>query len=181
MVLTSFPLPLDFAHRLPDMGAMRHGSSKAKGPSQRQLRAGELVRHALVEVLREEEVNDPALAGVSVTVAEVRLSPDLRHATVFVQPLGGGDAPGVVAGLNRHSKFLRGRLGHHIELKFTPDLRFMVDESFEAARKMDAIFASEQVRRDLEPAATLTDSVIDAFLSAPAEPTSRRAAPARKR
>ena len=133
------------------MAAMRHGSSKAKGPSQRQLRAGELVRHAIVEVLTVEDINDPALAGVSVTVAEVRLSPDLRHATVFVQPLGGGDAPAVVAGLNRHAKFLRGRLGSHIELKFTPDLRFMVDESFEAARKMDALFASEAVRRDLAP------------------------------
>lgn len=128
---------------------MRHGSSKAAGPSQRQLRAGELVRHALVEVLRIEDVDDPALAGVSVTVAEVRMSPDLRHATVFVQPLGGGNAAEVAAALNRHAKFLRGRLGSHIELKFTPDLRFMVDESFEAARKMDALFASEAVRRDL--------------------------------
>ena len=163
------------------MGPMRHGSSKATGPSQRQLRAGELVRHALVEVLREEEIDDPALAGVSVTVAEARMSPDLRHATVFVQPLGGGNAPEVAAGLNRHAKFLRGHLGRHIELKFTPDLRFMVDESFEAARKMDALFASEAVRRDLEPAATPTDSVIDAFLSEPAAPTSRRAAPPRKR
>jgi ribosome-binding factor A len=172
---------VDIATSLHDMAGMRHGSSKAKGPSQRQLRAGELIRHALVEVLREEEINDPALAGVSVTVAEVRLSPDLRHATVFVQPLGGGNAPEVVAGLNRHAKFLRGRLGHHIELKFTPDLRFMVDESFEAARKMDAIFASDEVRRDLEPAATPTDSVIDAFLAEPSQPTSRRAAPPRKR
>lgn len=163
------------------MGAMRHGSSKATGPSQRQLRAGELIRHVLVEVLRAEEINDPDLDGVSVTVAEVRLSPDLRHATIFVQPLGGGNAPPVVAGLNRHAKFLRGRLGRHIELKFTPDLRFMVDESFEAARKMDAIFASETVRRDLQSAAeTPTGSVIDAFLAEPLQPSSRRAPP-RKR
>jgi ribosome-binding factor A len=163
------------------MGAMRHGSSKAKGPSQRQLRAGELVRHALVEVLRVEEVNDPDLAGVSVTVAEVRISPDLRHATVFVQPLGGGNAPAVVAGLNRHAKFLRGRLGQNIELKFTPDLRFMVDESFEAARKMDALFASETVRRDLEPPPeTPTGNLIDAFM-AESQPSSRRAAPPKKR
>ena len=172
---------MDIGAGLADMGAMRHGSSKAPGPSQRQLRAGELIRHALVEVLREEEINDPALAGVSVTVAEVRMSPDLRHATAFVQPLGGGNAPEVVAGLNRHAKFLRGRLGHHIELKFTPDLRFMVDESFEAARKMDALFASEAVRRDLEPAATPTDSAIDAFMAESAQPTSRRAQPPRKR
>lgn len=133
------------------MGAMRHGSKKgAAGPSQRQLRAGELVRHALVEVLREEEVQDEALTGVSVTVGEVRMSPDLRHATAFVEPLGGENAPEVVAALNRHARFLRGRLGRHIELKFTPDLRFVHDESFEAARRMDALFANEVVRRDLE-------------------------------
>lgn len=172
---------MDNAARLPDMAGMRHGSSKATGPSQRQLRAGEVVRHALVEVLRVEDIDDPALSGVSVTVAEVRLSPDLRHATAFVQPLGGGNAPEVVAGLNRHAKFLRGRLGSHIELKFTPELRFMVDESYEAARKMDALFASEAVRRDLEPAAAATDSVVDAFLAESAQPTSRRAPPARKR
>jgi len=116
-----------------------------------------------------------------VTVAEVRISPDLRHATAFVQPLGGGNAPEVVEALNRHAKFLRGRLGSQIELKFTPDLRFMVDESFEAARKMDALFASEAVRRDLEPAATATGSVIDAFLTQSAQPASRRAPPVRKR
>jgi ribosome-binding factor A len=133
------------------MGAMRHGQNKgAAGPSQRQLRAGELVRHALVEVLREEDIDDPALQGVSVTVSEVRMSPDLKHATVFAQPLGGEHAQEVAAGLNRHAKFLRGRLGRHIELKFTPDLRFLVDESFEAARRMDALFNSEAVRRDLQ-------------------------------
>lgn len=120
------------------------------GPSQRQLRAGELVRHALVEVLREEEVQDEALTGVSVTVGEVSLSPDLRHATAYVQPLGGEHAPEVVAALNKHARFLRGALGRRIELKFTPELRFMHDESFEKARRMDALFANEVVRRDLE-------------------------------
>lgn len=153
MVINALPPQapaLDIAQRLPDMGAMRHGMNKGTaGPTQRQLRAGELVRHALVEVLREEDIDDPALQGVSVTVSEVRMSPDLRHATVFAQPLGGEHAAEVTAGLNRHAKFLRGRLGRHIELKFTPDLRFQVDESFEAARKMDALFASEAVRRDL--------------------------------
>src|SRR6185369_4363964 len=98
----------------------RHGKSKAPGPSQRQLRAGELVRHALVEILREENLTDPALVGVSVTITEARVSPDLRHATVFVEPLGGAHAADVVAGLNRVSKFLRGRLGHSIDMRFTP-------------------------------------------------------------
>ena len=121
-----------------------------QGPSQRQLRAGELVRHALVEILREEEVSDPALEGVSVTVTEVRMSPDLRHATVFVEPLGGGHAAEVVAALNRHAKFLRGQLGRRIELKFTPDLRFIHDESFDEAARMSALFSRPEVRRDLE-------------------------------
>src|SRR5438046_2354102 len=96
------------------------GKGVSKGPSQRQLRAGELVRHALAEVLREEEIADPMLAKVSVTVTEVRMSPDLRNALVFVEPLGGEKAGQVVEGLNHASKFLRGKLGRNIELKFTP-------------------------------------------------------------
>jgi ribosome-binding factor A len=127
----------------------KHGKSKPLGPSQRQLRAGELVRHALVEILREEDLTDPALGGVSVTVTEVRVSPDLRHATVFVEPLGGEAANEVVAGLNRVSKFLRGRLGHTIDMKFTPALKFLHDESFNAAAHMDEIFNDPKVRQDL--------------------------------
>lgn len=122
-----------------------------QGPSQRQLRAGELVRHALVEILREEEITDPALEGVSVTVTEVRMSPDLRHATIFVEPLGGGHAEEVVSGLNRHAKFIRGRLGRSIELKFTPDLKFLHDESFNEAARMSRLFDDPRVRRDLTP------------------------------
>ena len=87
------------------------GIINAQGPSQRQLRAGELIRHSLVEILREEDFSDAALEGVSVTVTEVRMSPDLRHATVFVERLGGGHAAEVVEALNRHAKFMRGRLG----------------------------------------------------------------------
>ena len=120
------------------------------GPTQRQLRAGELVRHALVEVLREEEIHDEAMKGVSVTVTEVRLSPDLRHAICFVEPLGGGHGREVVEALNRHARFLRGALGHHIEQKFTPDLKFVHDESFAEAERMNRLFASPEVRRDLE-------------------------------
>ena len=127
-----------------------HGRSAApQGPSQRQLRAGELVRHALVEILREEEINDPALEGVSVTITEVRVSPDLRHATVFVEPLGGGHAPEVVDGLNRHAKFVRGRLGRMIDMKFTPDLKFLHDESFNEAARMGRLFEDPKVQQDL--------------------------------
>jgi ribosome-binding factor A len=114
------------------------------------LRAGELVRHALVEILREEELQDPALAGVSVTITEVRVSPDMKHALCFVEPLGGAHAAEVTAGLNRVSRFLRGRLGHAIELRFTPQLKFIHDESFEAADKMSRLLADPRIRRDVE-------------------------------
>ncbi|HTX47793.1 MAG TPA: 30S ribosome-binding factor RbfA [Caulobacteraceae bacterium] len=128
-------------HRRPGQGL--------QGPSQRQLRAGELVRHALVDILREEDLQDEALVGVSVTVTEVRMSPDLKHAMVFVEPLGGAHAAEVTAGLNRAARFLRGRLGHHIDLRFTPDLKFMHDDSFDAAAKMNRLFSDPRVRRDL--------------------------------
>ena len=121
------------------------------GPTQRQLRAGELVRHALVDIFREEEINDPVLAGVSVTVTEVRVGPDLRHAQVFVEPLGGEKADEVVKALNKHSKFIRGHLGRSIELRFTPDLHFRHDESFNEAARMARLFDDPRVRQDLTP------------------------------
>jgi ribosome-binding factor A len=136
-----------------------HGQKHAElGPTQRQLRAGELVRHALVEILREEEIHDDALHGVSITVTEVRCSPDLRHATVFVEPLGAGlggisirpeqIGPAIEA-LNKHAKFLRGILGRMIDMKFTPDLRFLHDESFNEAARIDALFLRPEIARDL--------------------------------
>ncbi len=125
----------------------RHRS--AKGPSQRQLRAGELIRHALVDVLAREELRDPDLKGVFVTVSEVRASPDLRHATAFVAPLGGGDPAIVAAAMRRCAAFLRGKLGAQIELKFTPQLHFEPDESFAEASKIDAILRSADVAEDL--------------------------------
>ena len=141
------------------MGRKQHtrNASGPQGPSQRQLRAGELIRHALVEVLREEEIHDPAMEGVSVTVTEVRLSPDLKHATCFVEPLGAGidSAPTaghveeIVKALNAHARFLRGVLGKHIDMKFTPDLRFRHDESFDAAGRMDRLFSDPRVQADL--------------------------------
>ena len=128
----------------------KHGKSSAPaGPSQRQLRAGELVRHALAEILREETLTDPALEGVSITVTEVRVSPDLRHAHVFVEPLGGVRADEVTASLNKVSKFLRGRLGHTIDMKFTPDLKFVHDQSFNNATYIDRLFDDPRVKADL--------------------------------
>lgn len=141
---------------------MKRHSDKTKGgpvgPSQRQLRAGELIRHALVDILREEELADEALAGVSVTVSEVRMSPDLKHAICFVEPLGAGladqgasqNVDEIIKGLNRVAKFLRGRLGRSIEMKFTPDLKFIHDESFGTAAYMDKLFLDPRVRQDTE-------------------------------
>ena len=135
-------------HQKPHRGG-RDTRAATSGPSQRQLRAGELIRHALAEVLREQEIQDPALAGVSVTVTEVRMSPDLKHAHCFVQPLGGTNAAQVVAGLNRASRFLRGRVARVVELKFIPDLHFRHDESFDTAAYMNTLFSRPEVARDL--------------------------------
>jgi ribosome-binding factor A len=153
------------------MKSSRKGHSHT-GPSQRQLRAGELVRHALVDILREEDFDDPVLHDVSVTVSEVRLSPDFRHAIVFVEPLGAGldadnaRAEAITAGLNRAAKFLRGRLGKAIELRTIPDLKFVHDESFAAAGAMDKLFSDPRVRRDLDSSKetggrTLADALDD--------------------
>jgi ribosome-binding factor A len=135
----------------------RKPNPKAGTVSQRQLRAGELIRHALVEVLREEEIHDPALKDVSVTVTEVRLSPDLKHATCFVEPLGAGVDSAPVAGhvddivkaLNAHAKFLRGVLGRRIDMRFTPDLRFRHDESFAAAERLNRLLDDPRVQADI--------------------------------
>jgi ribosome-binding factor A len=127
-----------------------HAHHTPAGPSQRQLRAGELIRHALVDILRAEDWADPALAGVSITVSQVRMSPDLKHAICFVEPLGGVHAPEVVAGLNRAAKFLRGRLGHVIDMRFTPDLKFVHDDTFDTASHMDRLLDDPRVRADVE-------------------------------
>jgi ribosome-binding factor A len=125
------------------------GRDAVRGPSQRQLRVGEALRHALAEVLRENEIRDPDLEGVSVTITQIKPSPDMRYATVFCEPLGGENATTVIAALNRHKGFLRGEMGHLITMKFTPDLRFVEDESFAEAQKIEAILKSERVSRDL--------------------------------
>jgi ribosome-binding factor A len=127
----------------------RRTPSSNAGLSQRQLRVGEMLRHTLAEILRESDIRDPDLAGVSVTVTQVKPSPDMRHATAFVEPLGGKNAKTVVAALNRHARFLRGEMGHRIDLKFTPDLRFLEDESFAEAQKIETLLKSAKVQEDL--------------------------------
>jgi ribosome-binding factor A len=108
-----------------------------------------MLRHALADILRGSDIRDPDLVGVSVTVTEVRPSPDMRHALAFVEPLGGRNAESVVEALNRNRAFLRGQLGHRITLKFTPELRFVEDRSFAEAQRIDGILRSEKVARDL--------------------------------
>ena len=132
------------------MPRRQHSHSHNAGPTQRQLRVGEMLRHALADVLRQGDIRDDDLKGVSVTVTQVKPSPDMRHATVFVEPLGGKNAKQVVAALNRHRAFIRGEMGRLIELKFTPDLRFVEDESFAEAEKIETLLKSERVARDLK-------------------------------
>jgi len=119
-------------------------------PSQRQLRVGELIRHALAETLARGEVNDPDLDGVVVSIPEVRMSPDLKHATCFVMPLGGRDATRTVEALGRNRRFLRGVVAKKVNLKFAADLHFRVDDSFDRGAKIDEVLRSDPVvRRDI--------------------------------
>jgi len=132
---------------------MRKPSSRTAGraPSQRQLRVGELVRHALAEILQRDEVHDPALAGIVVTVPEVRMSPDLKLATVFFMPLGGRDAEAVAVALERNKSVLRREVARRVELRYAPDLKFRLDTSFDEGSRIDALLRSQAVRRDLDP------------------------------
>ena len=122
-----------------------------KSPSQRQLRVGELVRHALSNALARGETRDPALDGVVITVPEVRMSPDLKIATVYVMPLGGGDREGLVKALARDAKLLRREIAGRVSLKYMPELRFRMDETFDEAARIDRLLDSDTVRRDLDP------------------------------
>jgi ribosome-binding factor A len=118
-------------------------------PSQRQLRAGELVRHALADILSRGEVHDPVIAGHVITVPEVRMSPDLRAATIYVMPLGGRDSQDVLAAFERNKRFLRGEIARRINLKFAPDIRFRIDERFDEAERIEKLLKSPLVVRDL--------------------------------
>jgi ribosome-binding factor A len=121
------------------------------GPSQRQLRVGELIRHALAEMLSRSEIHDPVIEAHMITVPEVSMTADLRLATVYVMPLGGRDAKPVIEALERNKKYLRGEIAHRINLKFAPDLRFRFDERFDEAERIEKILRTPEVRRDLEP------------------------------
>jgi ribosome-binding factor A len=129
----------------------RHHQKKgsASGGSQRQLRVGELVRHALADILAQGSVHDADLEGHIVTVPEVRMSPDLKLATIYVMPLGGRDTELVLAALERNKKYLRGEIAHRVNLKFAPDIRFRADERFDEAERIEKLLRTPAVQRDL--------------------------------
>ena len=124
--------------------------SSASGGSQRQLRVGEQVRHAIAEILAQGSVHDADLEGHIITVPEVRVSPDLKLATIYVMPLGGRDTEVVLAALERNKKFLRGDVARRVNLKFAPDLRFRVDERFDEAERIEKLLRTPAVQKDLE-------------------------------
>src|SRR6476620_4382668 len=128
----------------------KRDSTPPGGGSQRQLRVGELVRHAVAEMLTRGDVHDPVIEGHLITVPEVRMSPDLRLATIYVMPMGGRDAEQVVAAFDRHKKFLRTEIAHRINLKFAPDIRFRVDDRFAEAERIEKLLRSPEVKRDLD-------------------------------
>jgi ribosome-binding factor A len=128
-----------------------HQKTSAPGGSQRQLRVGEIVRHAVADLLAQDAVHDPELEGHIITVPEVRMSPDLKLATIYVMPLGGKDTEKVIAALARNKKFLRGEVAHRVNLKFAPDLRFRVDDRFDEAERIEKLLRTPAVQRDLKP------------------------------
>jgi ribosome-binding factor A len=123
---------------------------KGKPPSQRQLKVGEMIRHALADIFFRGDIVDEVLSRHSITVPEVRMSPDLKLATVYVLPLGGGEADEAVAHLEKHKRYLRGLLAKRVSMKFMPELRFRVDTSFEKSARVDELLASPKVARDLD-------------------------------
>lgn len=124
---------------------------KHSGPSQRQLRVGEQVRHAVAQVLQRGEVRDPLLENTIVSISEVRMSPDLKIATCFVAPLGDVDGDAIVTALNHHARYIRGQVSHNLrQIKYMPEFRFRLDTSFDNFAKIDALLRSPKVARDLD-------------------------------
>jgi ribosome-binding factor A len=136
---------------------MARRTKTKRGPSQRQLRVGELLRHILSDAFMRDGLRDPALVGVSITVTEVRVSPDLQVATIFCMPLGGDNPAGVIEALNKARSFLRGVVGQNVDLRYTPQLKFMLDQSFDEAKHIDELLRSDAVSRDLSEPSTETD------------------------
>ncbi len=132
---------------------MKRDRQKSREPSQRQLRVGEELRHALSRLLQRGELRDPALQNVAVTVTEVRMSPDLKNATAYVMPLGGRHVAEVIEGLTRSAGYLRGQLAREVPLRFSPGLAFALDTSFDHASQINELLHRPEVERDLAPTA----------------------------
>lgn len=128
----------------------RHKGSRSKGPSQRQLRVGEVIRKALAEIFMKVDIQDDDLKGVIVIVSEVTVSPDVRNATAYISAIGQKPQDAVVAALNRHTKFVRGELAPKVDLKYMPQLTFVLDPSFKNAERIDEVLKSPDVARDLK-------------------------------
>jgi len=130
--------------------ARQHRDSSSRSPSQRVLRVGELIRHALADMLTRGEVHDPTIEAHMITVPEVRMTADLRLATIYVMPLGGRDVSAVVAALERNKKYLRGEIARRVNLKFAPEIRFRADERFDEAERIEKLLRTPEVQRDLQ-------------------------------
>jgi ribosome-binding factor A len=128
----------------------KHHREAPAAPSQRALRVGELVRHAIADMLTRGEVHDPVLEKHLITVPEVRMTADLRLATIYVMPLGGRDVEQVLEALDRHKRYLRGEIAHRVNLKFAPELRFHADERFDEAERIEKLLRTPAVQRDLK-------------------------------
>jgi ribosome-binding factor A len=142
------PGSIPWAHDF-KIGTMSRTSGS--GPSQRMLRVGEQVRHALSETLQRGEILDPLIEATVISISEVRMSPDLKIATAFVSPLGAKDTGAVIEALNGHAKFIRGRVSHALrQMKYMPEFRFRLDTSFDNFAKIDELLKSPEVARDLD-------------------------------
>jgi ribosome-binding factor A len=130
--------------------ARHHHREHSAGGSQRQLRVGELIRHEMAELLSRGDIHDPVVEAHMITVPEVRMSPDLRLATIYVMPLGGRDEKDVVAALERNKRYVRGEIGRRVNLKFAPEIRFRVDERFDEAERIEKLLRTPAVQRDLD-------------------------------
>jgi ribosome-binding factor A len=155
-VLKSKQEDVDARHKAGHDGVetiMRNKKQKTDGPavaSQRQLRVGELIRHAMAEMLVRGDIHDPVIEGHMITIPEVRMTADLKLATIYVMPLGGKDVNAVIAALNDNKRYLRGEIAHRVNLKFAPDIRFRADERFDEAERIEKLLRTPAVQRDIE-------------------------------
>jgi ribosome-binding factor A len=125
-------------------------NDQASGGSQRQLRVGELIRHELADMLSRGDIHDPVIQAHMITVPEVRMTPDLRLATIYVMPLGGRDVDEVIAAMDRNKRYVRGEIARRVNLKFAPEIRFRADERFEEAERIEKLLRTPAVQRDLD-------------------------------